>query len=380
MTEVQEKEVVEVKEEVATDVVKEETTATTVEEVKPEEVKDEKQEGVNETLEDDSDEIEWTQTPKVKTDSTTSDTDPKVSPSADLEALRTENQTLTQKVQSLEAQVNSLVNDPLIKAYNEYLGSTDEPKPSEFLSRVGVVVNDPYSTLQGEELVKQFYTKKAQSLGLSGDDLEEAIQEELDTYSTATKIRKKELEAEAKSALSGDKKAGSIEDLEKEFSESRKKQTEKDVQYITKNREMFVDYVNKVLEKGKWNGRPIDIKWKEKIIQAADNSFDIFNPMFVSYAEPDANGESYLFAPDVLDFLDYAVNRQELKSISKKKVDSAKVENLEEKAIAAHQTVIEGEKAAVKSKEKDLDWYEAYEQFNGVRHRDDPRGKKEQSK
>lgn len=379
MTEVQEKEVTEVKNEVATDVVKDETIVTTAEEVKTDVIEGQTQEGVEAELEDD--EIEWTQTPKVKTETTPqSEADPKIAPSADLEALKSENQTLTAKVQALEAQVNSLVNDPLIKAYNEYLGSTDAPKPSEFLSRVGVVVNDPYANLQGEELVKEFYVNKAKSLGLTGDDLEEAVQEELDTYQTSTKIRKKELEAQAKTALSGEKKSGSIEDLEKEFSESRKKQTEKDIAYFSKNREIVVDYINKVLEKGKWNGRPVDASWKERIMNAADHSYDIFNPMFVSFAEPDKDGESYLFAPDVLDFLDYAVHRQELKSISKKKVDSAKVENLEEKAIAAHQTVIEGEKAAAKSKDKDLAWYEAFEQFNGVRHRDDPRGAKEQKK
>lgn len=380
MTEVQEKGAAEVKDEVATDVVKSEATATPVQEVKTEDVEGVKPVEENLINEDESDEIEWHQTPKVKTESLKSEADPKITPTADLENLKSENQALTAKVQSLESQLASLMSDPLMKAYNEYLSSTDEPKPSEFLNRVGVVVNDPYAALQGTDLVKEFYTKKAQSLGLTGDDLEEAVQEELDTYETSTKIRKKELEAQAKAALTGEKKAASIEDLEKEFVESRKKQTEQDVKYLQRNRELINDFLNKAVEKGKFNGRAVDSKWKETILKGLENSFDVFNPTFVSYTEPDKDGISYLHAPDVVDFIDYAIFRSQLKSESKKKVDSAKVENLEEKAIAAHQAAIEGEKAAVKSNEKDINWFEAYETFNGVRHRDDPRGPKEQKK
>ena len=50
------------------------------------------------------------------------------------------------------------------------------PKVSEFLSQVGAISYDPTQGLQGEDLVRKRYEMDAQAAGLSGDDLNYAVE------------------------------------------------------------------------------------------------------------------------------------------------------------------------------------------------------------
>jgi hypothetical protein len=377
MTEVQEK--VEVQEtQVATEVVRTESSTAAVEEVQRTEAQETPAEVQQEQVQEDDDNIEWSQAPKAKAPIVDDETNPKIAPEAALETVKSEKQALEARVQQLESQISMLLSDPLVKSYHEYLGSTDTPKPSEFLSRVGAVVHDPYANLQGDELVKKYYESKAKSLGLSGEELEEAVEEELSEYQSSSILRKKELEAEAKQKLSGEKKAGSLEELENEFQQSRKKQTEEDIAYLKANNELIVDFLNKVVERGTFNGRPIDSKWKSRILKGLENSYDVFNPDFVRYTEPDKDGKSYLYAPDVVEMMDFVLHKEEIKKSTKRKVDSANADTLEDKAKAAHELEIQTEKIKTKASEGDMSWFDHYKNNvskDGSMHPNDPRRK-----
>jgi hypothetical protein len=91
---------------------------------------------------------------------------------------------------------------------------------------------------------------------------------------------------------------------------------------------------------------------------AIERSGDIFNPDFVRYTAPDKNGVSDLFVEDVVRFIDTAVNREELFKLSKKTLGKARAENLEEKAVQAHNTGIVREVAKGKSLSEDDAAYE----------------------
>lgn len=382
MTEVQEM-VEETTAQVSTEVERTAEVSTTAEEVQVDKVEEQAAEVTKTEQEvEETEEVQWSQAPKAKAPIVDDETDPKNAPEAALEKVNAETQALQARVQELESQLNSILSDPLVKTYSEYLQSTDAPNPSEFLSRVGAAVNDPYANVHGEELVKTYYSAKAKSLGLEGEDLEEAVEEELINYSSSGRLRRKEMEAEAKKFLSGDKKSNSLEELEKEFEQSRIKQTEDQVRYTKENRELMIDYLNTVVDRGRFNDRPVDAKWKSRMIKAMDASFDIFNSMYFQYAEPNEKGVSYLYAPDVVDTFDYIIHKNELKKTSSKKVASAKAESLEEKAKAAHELEIKTEKIAGKAAEGDLAWFDTYKNHisvDGSMHPNDPRRKENQS-
>lgn len=336
--------------------------------------KEEIEEGnvVAETDEDD-DEIEWSQSaPKAEqTKDEKSEASPEKETSVQLQELQKRNEFL-------EAENKRLMADPLVNAYSAYLQSSDEPNLSEFLSQVGAISYDPTQGLSGDELVRKRYEKEAQAAGLSGDDLNYAVEEEMQTYENATTLGKRNLERQAKEFLSAKTtSAKTVEQLQEEFIEKTKKRNESDIKWLESNYKMSVDFINKAVAKGKYNGRTVDSKWGEKIKAALGKSNDIFLADFVRYTDPDKEGVRNLFVPDVVDYLDFALHREDFKKLTKKRVDKANAESLEEKAKAAHQTAIETEKATSKSKDSDIGWYIAFESYNGKRHPKDPRGAKQ---
>jgi len=323
----------------------------------------------NPELIEDDEEIEWSQSaPKVE--QTTDD-----SKSVELQGKENVDE-LKAEVDRLRAENAMLMGDPLVKAYSEYLKSSDQPKVSEFLTQVGAIAYDPTQGLQGEDLVRKRYEMDAKAAGLSGDDLTYAVEEEMQTYQNATTLGKRNLERQAKEALSPNKSGKKVEDLESEFRQVRENKQKDINQWLSHNTNNVYDFLNKVLQKGKYNGRTVDTKWAENIKTVLSKSSDVFLADFVRYTEPDEKGVSYLYAPDVVDYLDFALNREQFKKSSKRRVDNANASTLEEKAKVAHQTAIDTEKVAEKSKESDIKWFIAYESQKGKRHPKDPRGAK----
>jgi hypothetical protein len=318
---------------------------------------------------DDDDEIEWSQSaPKAEQT---------LDENKSTEQLGLENvEELKKQVESLKTENARLMADPLVKAYSEYLRSSDEPKVSEFLSQVGAISYDPTQGLQGEDLVRKRYEMDAQAAGLSGDDLNYAVEEEMQTYQNATMLGKRNLEKQAKEILTPKGAGKTVEDLESEFRQSRENKEKSINEWLTYNTNNVFDFLNKAVQKGKYNGRSVDSKWAERIKTVLAKSSDVFLSDFVRYTEPDKNGVSHLYAPDVVDYLDFALNREQFKKSAKRRVDSANASSLEEKAKSAHQTAIDTEKVAEKSKESDLKWFISYESQKGKRHPKDPRGEK----
>jgi len=207
-------------------------------------------------------------------------------------------------------------------------------------------------------------------------DTQVGAKKEMQSYQNATMLGKRNLEKQAKESLSPNKSGKKVEDLENDFRQVRENKQKEINQWLSVNTNNVNDFLNKVLQKGKYNGRTVDTKWAEKIKSVMSKSSDVFLADFVRYTEPDKNGVSHLYAPDVVDYLDFALNREQFKKSSKRRVDNANASTLEEKAKVAHQTAIDTEKVAEKSKESDIKWFMAYESQKGKRHPKDPRGAK----
>ena len=325
------------------------------------------------TENEDDEEVEWSQSaPKAETPNTLDD-----SPNAETTGLKERVKELEQENGLMKAELQNLAtikDDPIVKAYSAYLSSTDKPSVNGFLSQVGAISTSPADGLTGETLIKKQYEDIASKAGLTGEDLDDAVEEELDTYRNATRLKKVSLENDAKSHFKG---SGSktIEGLEEEFKANANKMDDNMKAWLNRQGTMAHDLVNKIVAKGKYNGRPVDSKWGEQMKMLMSKSNDMTNPAFVRYVASDEGYED-LYAPDVIEFLDFSANREAYKKTTKKQVDSAKVENLSEKAEVAHNDSIAAEKAMAKKNEGDLSWFIAHEADKGKRHPQDPRGKK----
>lgn len=347
----------------------EEVTLETQEQVVDENTKAEVENVTTDEVDDDS--IEWEQTaPKASLpNSESTDAEGNDNSKAELEALRQENATLKSEL----ANLTMIKSDPLVKAYGEYLQATDSPTLKDFLGKVGAISTSPVEGLVGEELVKKHFTELARSKGFSGEELEDVVEEKLDVYRGALRLDKKEFEEKANLYFTSGKST-SIEDLENEFKTVKETKNAEVKQWVDSQFANCVDFVNRVVSKGKYNGRAVDRKWGDAIIETLRKSSDVFNPEFVQFTEPNKEGISDLYTPSVIDFIDTAKFRNELRANSKKKADSIKVEVLEEKAAVAHNTNVQTEKT-MQSGKHDPFW-ENWEKAHGKRHGEDPRPKK----
>jgi hypothetical protein len=331
--------------------------------------------GVSESAvaeENDDDNIEWNQA--APTAVSTSNVE---SAQSDVSELKAQLEASISEIARLKAeidQVGSIKEDPLVRAWFEYRQADESPTVAGFLQDVGAVSFSKADSLKGEDLMREYVTELAKNSGISAEDLSDAVEEELAGYYNATRLGRVEFERKAKEFFTSGKK-NTIEGLENELKEKNKKDQESQLSWIKLQRDNLVDYLNKVVDKGKYNGRKVDSKWREEILKIADTSNDVFNPNFVSYTTKDEKGVAHLYTPSVVDFIDSAKNREELRGIGKRKVDTAKGSNLEEKAITAHNTQISAEKGALTIAESDLSYYDAWQKANGKMHKQDPRNK-----
>jgi len=315
--------------------------------------------------------IEWNQKPATTAAAPSTETDTR--PDAEQAAF------WKSEFERVSAELNAIkpnVEDSLVKAWSEYKQSEDEPTIAGFLKHVGAVTTTEVDHLKGEDLMKAYHASRAKSKGISDAELEEVISEEMIDYQNAGRLGKLELEEKARQHFSSGKKK-SVEDLESEFKTKREAAQNEDKQWRAIQRENLFDFLNRCVAKGKFNDHVADKKWRDQILYVADNSAAVFNPLFVQYTLPDEKGEVHLFTPSVVDFIDTAYFREENKQRVKKTVDKAKVENIEEKAVVAHNQKIVSEIVSTSDAQKDLAYYDAWFQTKGKRHPKDPRVKQE---
>lgn len=317
---------------------------------------------------DDDDEINWKQPPPTEGKTESPSAEPK-SEESNKDALIKQ---LEQENAKIKSELQTYQQDPLLKAYGSYLNDAENPSVKEFLSQVGAVVTNPYEGLQGESLMRKHYERLATEEGLSGEDLEDAVEEELSMYLGASKLQKSSLEKSAKEYLKGGAKGGSIEELEAQWKQSNENKKAVFKQWGERQTTMAHDLINAYVNRGKYNGREVDSKWGERMKYLLSKSYDATNPEFVRTME----GSEDLDIQNLIEYLDFAGNRDAYKKSTKKQVDAAKSENIEEKAIVAHNAQVNAEKASLKAGEQDISWFLFHEKQYGKRHPQDPRGKK----
>lgn len=98
-------------------------------------------------------------------------------------------QEFKKKYEELEAKLQEqeqILNDPLVSAFAEFVksGNTDV---AEFAKQVG-------SLNVGELDVESMYRMRAQEMGFEGEELEDAVMEQLDKFNTMTRLEKKDEE------------------------------------------------------------------------------------------------------------------------------------------------------------------------------------------
>jgi hypothetical protein len=281
------------------------------------------------------DDVDFGQVPSTGNDKSTS------SPDAALEALKAQLNEATTTITALQAQVasfESLAGDPLVKLWNEYrMAEGDSHSVGGFFKKVGAV--SPVDGQDDEALVRMHFERQASELGLQGDEFAQAVEEEVYSWvNEPSTLKRKSLVSSAKKALSGNANA-SLEAIEKDYKTKRDTEQRMQMEWLDRQRTKIHAGIENVIGK-RFNGRIVNSEWATKVKSAIERSGDIFNPDFVRYTAPDANGVSDLLVEDVVRFIDTAIHREELFNLSKKTIGRARAENLEAKAVQAHNTSI----------------------------------------
>jgi hypothetical protein len=234
------------------------------------------------------------------------------------------------------AQLDSLSTDPLVDAWGAYKSTAgDEADVSVFLNSIGV--SRKADGLSDDETMRAYYESVALSTGISTDELEDAVEESFSEWAVKSRIEKAKSVKEAKEALLNGNKSElqSISAKHKATIEARKKEFK---DYSERQMSNLKSVVSTAVSKGSFNGRKITSEWGDKILAKAMVSYDLLNPEFVDF-----DTEGNINVKDALYFLDEAVFKNELRDVRKKRVNNASVENIEQRAIVAHNTRIDSE-------------------------------------
>ncbi len=310
--------------------------------------------------------FEWGQSAEERVDTSTQSNAPKSIETVEAELVKA-NGVIAQLKGEL-AQVEAILDSPIVKAWGSYIQANESPTVTGFLHEVGAVSVDRTHGKSGEELVRIYAEDLAKSSGLNGEDLELAIDEELAEWRHMTTLKRVSYEKSIKEHFTGGKKR-TIEELDAEFQEKAKSRFEEgqaeSIKWLKRQSELLTDALNKVVVKGKFNGRAVTSEWKDSLLAKAMKSNDILNSEFVRYTKPDAKGNSDLFIPDVIDYLDSALNRNEIREASKKRNQRTKVESLEEAAVVAHNTKLSSERQNLTSSQSDFIYWDSWSKANG---------------
>jgi hypothetical protein len=183
-------------------------------------------------------------------------------------------QEFKKKYEELEAKLNEqeqILSDPLVSAFAEFVksGNTDV---AEFAKQVG-------SLNVGEMDVESMYRMRAQEMGFEGDELEDAVMEQLDKFNSMTRIERKDEETKLRSVY----KSQSAERL-KSFTEriANDRQSEQErVAKVVESAETELDQVLDKMKGQRWKSLLID----ESMAKTIRDAIPAFAPLMGKFDE-----------------------------------------------------------------------------------------------
>lgn len=351
------------------------STSTDEESVKGENQDDEKSEIIaedqssSESEEGDDDSFEWTQKKSGGAGISNPSEKGEEKESKSSDAIIAEYQ---KKISELEAKVSEQENlllqiqgvqeDPIIKtwaAHKERHGS--DASPSLFLQELGQIKF--VDSRSDEEKLKEYFTDLAKQAGVSDEHMEDAVQEDLDAYFSKTIRERQSLLKDAEKHLSK-LEMRSVEDLEKDYKKQVDSMVSEGVNWAKTNYHLAEDFINKVVSKGKFNGKTVDRKWADKILEAFRESRVVLDPRYMVLADPDEKGNQYMYIPEMVEMVDAIEFRKENVEFFKSQIKRGRAENLNERAEKAEQGRITKELQKETTATKyDREWIEANKSF-----------------
>jgi hypothetical protein len=281
---------------------------------------------------------------------------------ADLQKQLLEKDNIIAEKERIIESFNMIADDPIIKTWNahkERHGS--DASPSLFMQELGQIkFVDQRSE---DEKLSMYFKDLAVSAGVREDDIESAIQEDLDAFYSKTLRERQVIIRDAEKHLSNFELT-SVEGLEKSYKEQVNKIVEENTMWIRENYNMAQDFVNKVVSKGRYNGKPIDSKWGEKIMEAFRESRAVLDPRYMVLADPDKDGNQFMFIPETVEMIDAIEFRKENLEFYKKQIRNGRSENLNERAEKAENARIKKELVTENGSTKfDREWLDANKSF-----------------
>lgn len=286
----------------------------------------------------------------------------KTVPVAEYEAVKSELEQSKVRIQELEGQVAQLESakvamaDPVVEAWVAHkLALGENADPSSFLKELGEI--NEVSALNDEEKVRLYYENEAKELGLTGEKLQQAVEEKVLSFQNMLTLDQTKELKQAESALKG-KKATSVADIKQKYIDKMKAEEQarnnellQTAKWVKTQFDLTTDYVNKLVEKGKFNGRTVDRAWADRVLDKLKNSPLFTDPEFMPLADPDEKGVQNVYVPELVENIDALLHHREIFSLLKKEKASARVENLDERARNVEQKKIDEERAGLTAKE-----------------------------
>jgi hypothetical protein len=319
---------------------------------------------------DETDGVEWHQKrtgaaaakPSENPDDGAGKDSEKTVPVAEYEAVKSELEQSKVRIQELEGQVAQLESakvamaDPVVEAWVAHkLALGENADPTSFLKELGEI--NEVSALNDEEKVRLYYENEAKELGLTGEKLQQAVEEKVLSFQNMLTLDQTKELKQAESALKG-KKATSVADIKQKYIDKMKAEEQarnnellQTAKWVKTQFDLTTDYVNKLVEKGKFNGRTVDRAWADRVMDKLKNSPLFTDPDFLPLADPDEKGVQNVYVPELVENIDALLHHREIFSLLKKEKASARVENLDERARNVEQKKIDEERAGLTAKE-----------------------------
>jgi len=223
-------------------------------------------------------------------------------------------QEYKKKYEELEAKLNEqeqILSDPLVSAFAEFVksGNTDV---AEFAKQVG-------SLNVGEMDVESMYRMRAQEMGFEGDELEDAVMEQLDKFNSMTRIERKDEETKLRSVY----KSQSAERL-KSFTEriANERQSEQErVAKVVESAETELDQVLDKMKGQRWKSLLID----ESMAKTIRDTIPAFAPLMGKFDE-----NQKLVGFDVKDGIEMAIWKLYGKQLLKSTFDIGRTAGFDE--------------------------------------------------
>lgn len=315
-----------------------------------------------EVIVDNEDDYGWHQKPKVRNETPSSETPAVADNKSEIAALTTELNSAKATIAELTsklAQFESVKNNPFIESWHDYAISTTEPEIGDFLKQIGAI--SVTAQLDEETKVKKFFELKAKELNISDVDLEEAVDEQYHNYLNEGTFKRASVKKEADEYLKS-LENNKVSEIQNKWKQNNDKTVKSNHEWVNRQTAMFNEFLDVVIKKGRFNGRAVDAAWGKRIQDYAFTSNgDIFNPNYVQYTE-----DGDMLIPDLVEAADFFVNRKELKKKSENKIEAAKAEKIEDKAIESHKAAIAAEKVGFTSTdEEERKYQEAKKKFSG---------------